>query len=134
MTTTDEMNRLTAAARVVLRQVEGGHTPGHDAILELHRALKGVVPALVRPALDKIDAATPITCKYSCGECNLHRVEVLVPARPAEMDVTRWVKDVAAYCIYADHCCRSPKCTANTMIEMMIPITGAERIGGPSVS
>jgi hypothetical protein len=75
-----------------------------------------------------------ITCKYSCDECGLHRVEVTVPARPKSMDIARWVQNVAAYMVYADHSCRSPKCRSNTMSEMMIPITGAEILGGPSVS
>lgn len=77
---------------------------------------------------------THITCKYSCDECGLKRVEVQVPARPEAMEVTRWVKEVAAYVIYADHSCRSPECKSNMMSEMMIPMTGAKVIGGPSIS
>ena len=75
-----------------------------------------------------------IICKYTCPECGVNRAEVSVPVRPPDMDVVHWVQNVAAHYLAADHAMRSPACTCNTMSEMMIPISGAERIGGPSVS
>jgi hypothetical protein len=34
----------------------------------------------------------------------------------------------------ADHRRRSPRCTPKTLSEVMIPIAGADRIGGPAVN
>jgi hypothetical protein len=48
--------RLVKACKTVVRQWEGGHTPGHDAIMELHRAMKGCTPGLKRPELDTIES------------------------------------------------------------------------------
>lgn len=50
--TKEEGNRLARACEVAARQWRGGHPMGHDAILELHRALKQVAPPLSRAALD----------------------------------------------------------------------------------
>ena len=38
--------RLVKACRTVIRQYEGGCPIGHDAVMELHRALKRVIPEL----------------------------------------------------------------------------------------
>ena len=42
-----DCDRLAAACETVARQWRSGHPPGHDAIVELHRALKRTVPGLV---------------------------------------------------------------------------------------
>jgi len=47
-----EIQRLVKACKTVVRQHEGGHAVGHDAVMELHRALKAAVPGLNRPNLD----------------------------------------------------------------------------------
>jgi enoyl reductase-like protein len=46
------VERLVKACKTVIRQWEGGHPPGHDSIIELHRALKASAPGLKRPSLD----------------------------------------------------------------------------------
>ena len=48
------VERLVKACETVARQWRGGHPPGHDAIMELHRALKASVPELKRPELDEV--------------------------------------------------------------------------------
>jgi hypothetical protein len=49
--------RLVAACKTIVRQGEGPHYTGHDAIMELHRALKAAVPGLpARKALERLDA------------------------------------------------------------------------------
>lgn len=51
--------RLVAACKTVIRQGEGPHYIGHDAILELHRALKAASPTLPpRKELEKLDETT----------------------------------------------------------------------------
>ena len=47
-----DMARLVKACKTVVRQAEGGHAVGHDAIVELHRSLKLTTPELKRPHLD----------------------------------------------------------------------------------
>jgi len=37
-----------------MRQWRGGHAPGHDAVVELHQAMKAYVPELKRPKLDEV--------------------------------------------------------------------------------
>ena len=75
-----------------------------------------------------------ITCKYSCKECGLHRVEVQVPARPKGMEIIHWLHKICGNTIAADHAMRSPACHADTMTDLMIPISGADVIGGPSIN
>lgn len=50
-----DIQRLAKACRIAARQWEGGHPIGHDAICELHRALKRCVPELKRPAHDEVE-------------------------------------------------------------------------------
>lgn len=73
-----------------------------------------------------------ITLKYSCYQCGLTAVEVDVPAR-GEEDVVSWMDKVVAYEIKSDHNRRSPSCMATSVRDLMIPITGADKIGGPTV-
>lgn len=76
-----------------------------------------------------------ITCKYSCVECGLHRVEVEVPARsddPAE-DAVTWLEKIATPALVRDHERRSPNCHPKTFSEVMIPVTGVDKIGGVAI-
>ena len=73
-----------------------------------------------------------ITCKYSCPLCGLKRVAIDVPARGIEA-ITVWM-DATVRRIAADHRRRSPHCNATEMKELLIPMTGTQRVGGPSVS
>lgn len=70
-------------------------------------------------------------CKYSCRTCNLHRVALDVPARQAE-DVSDWMTATVAL-VGADHQRRSPGCPAKELTELMVPLTGTDRVGGPTV-
>ncbi len=57
-----DKNRLVAACKVVIRQGESPYPIGHDAIMELHRALKKAVPELPpRKELDKLEAESTST-------------------------------------------------------------------------
>ena len=70
-----------------------------------------------------------ITLKYTCFQCGLYRVEVEAPARTTE-DVNEWVENIAAWAVYQDHIKRSPFCISTKRDELMIPISGAEKLGG----
>jgi hypothetical protein len=48
----ENQTRLVKACKVVIRQAEGQGYVGHDAIMEIHRALKLTVPDLKRPRID----------------------------------------------------------------------------------
>ena len=69
-----------------------------------------------------------ITCKYSCHGCGLDKVECEVPARTTE-DVVVWVTTICGQAIANDHLRRSPFCSA-TCCDLMIPISGASKVGG----
>lgn len=75
----------------------------------------------------------PITIKvrYTCTLCATLDVVVTVPARGDE-DVGKWLDQTAAY-IGDDHRRRSPKCVARKMTNLKIPITGADKVGGPII-
>lgn len=74
-----------------------------------------------------------IIVKYSCNFCGLQKVECLVPARTTE-DVKNWVEDVMILTLMVDHKKRSPNCKADRFADVMIPITGVAKIGGPVVN
>lgn len=71
-----------------------------------------------------------ITCKYSCRGCGLHRVPCLVPAR-GEEDVLVWTREVMTRALMRDHAIRSPHCRTREFAEVMVPMTGTSKIGGP---
>lgn len=71
------------------------------------------------------------TCKYSCGLCGLKRIEIAVPARQEE-SVTDWM-DATVRLVAADHRRRSPGCRAKELTELMVPMTGTKKVGGPTV-
>jgi hypothetical protein len=73
-----------------------------------------------------------IQCKYSCFKCGILRQLVTVPAREDE-DVITWMEKICAPALSADHDRRSPACRITELSEVMIPIDGAEKIGGPPV-
>ena len=73
-----------------------------------------------------------IDVKYSCAACGIHRISVKVQARQFE-NVIDWVEKTMAQAISDDHSQRSPHCISRTMSEVMIPMTGAEKVGGPAV-
>lgn len=73
---------------------------------------------------------TLTTLMYSCKLCGLHRVKVPVRSRETEESVTAWM-DHTIHMIAFDHRRRSPVCQAKEITEVMIPLTGTDRIGGP---
>lgn len=72
-----------------------------------------------------------IDVKYSCPMCGLAKVIVRVPARVDE-DVRVWMDQTIAL-VGADHGRRSPDCHPEELHDLMIPMTGADRVGGPSL-
>jgi len=68
------VERLATACEILSRQWRSGHPPGHDAVLELHRALKAVVPELARRSLcgtirlDKLESAAATIRKAAAEE------------------------------------------------------------------
>lgn len=71
-----------------------------------------------------------IGVKYSCPTCGLEKARVQVPTRGAE-DVVTWMKATTQH-IADDHHARSPACPGRTC-DVMIPIAGAEKVGGPPI-
>lgn len=73
-----------------------------------------------------------ITVLYSCPECGLERVPVEVPARGEEGVIT-WMDNMVITHLGSDHARRSPDCHPERLRDIMIPLTGTEKVGGPSV-
>ena len=75
-----------------------------------------------------------INIKYSCLKCGLKNIELAVPARVDEdEDVVAWMQNAVGLNIKKDHTLRSPECPADSAQEVMIPMTGTDRIGGPTI-
>ena len=74
-----------------------------------------------------------IVVRYSCRLCGLLKVECLVPVRDPAQDVVRWMEQTGAL-LSADQRQRSPRCHPKELQDIMIPLTGRDRIGGPSVN
>jgi hypothetical protein len=70
-----------------------------------------------------------ITVRYSCYDCGLTKVSCVVPAREDE-DVLVWM-DQTLRRLAADHDQRSPSCHPTMLHDLMIPMSHADRIGGP---
>jgi hypothetical protein len=72
-----------------------------------------------------------VRCLYSCELCRAVDVPCDVPARGDE-DVRTWM-DLAVRHIARHHFNRNPRCPAKALSELKIPMTGTDRVGGPSV-
>jgi hypothetical protein len=72
-----------------------------------------------------------IDVQYSCATCRLRRVHLDVPARGDE-SVLDWM-DATVRLVGKDHRRRSPTCKAKELTEMLIPMTGTAKVGGPTV-
>ena len=70
---------------------------------------------------------------YSCHTCHLTKAGVEVPAREAE-DVKTWL-DATVVLLAQDHDRRSPGCVPadGKLHDVMIPVAGADKVGGPPV-
>ena len=73
-----------------------------------------------------------ISVLYSCHQCGLKKIAVAVPARTDE-DVVVWVETIMGRRLAGDHAQRSPHCHPDTLDEVMIPMTGTDRVGGAPV-
>jgi hypothetical protein len=74
-----------------------------------------------------------ITIYYSCPDCGLDNVPVEVAERTTE-DVIQWFEGILTPALMGDHYGRSPDCHPASLKEIKIPITGADKIGGPCVN
>lgn len=72
-----------------------------------------------------------ITVLYSCDLCGLKRIPLEVKARDEE-DVVTWMDNVVML-LGLDHRRRSPHCHPKSLTNVMIPMTGSTKIGGPVV-
>jgi hypothetical protein len=71
-----------------------------------------------------------LTVRYTCTACGLHQVPCQVPARADTDDLRLWVGETLTL-VATDHRRRSPACRATALTSLLIPITGADKIGGP---
>jgi hypothetical protein len=69
---------------------------------------------------------------YSCAGCGLKDVAMDVPVRVEGEEIVPWMQSTVML-LSADHRRRRPSCTAIAMQEVKIPITHADRVGGPSI-
>lgn len=70
-----------------------------------------------------------ITLMFTCKGCGLVDHKFQVPAREsADHDVVAWMKKVEAW-VSDEHTRVSPKCTANKLDNLKIPMEGADFIG-----
>lgn len=75
-----------------------------------------------------------LVVQYSCSDCGLVDIEVGMPFRPAERNLMEWMDSAVIPAIVADHCGRSPLCSATSLQNLKIPLPhGADRIGGPNL-
>lgn len=70
-----------------------------------------------------------ITVRYSCPNCGIKGRDVQMAARGDE-DVITWMEHTCIPTVSRDHAATSPLCTATSLSDLMIPITGAEKVGG----
>ncbi len=77
------------------------------------------------------DVQPPLSIRvlYSCPQCGLSRAACLVPARREE-DVLTWMDGLIRQ-LGADHARRSPACHPDQLHDLMIPVMGTDRVGGP---
>ncbi len=76
-----------------------------------------------------MDTSLCIGVAYTCTLCGIKDREVSVPARGDE-DVVSWLQNVCIPALEYDHACISPECGAQELTNLMIPLSGADRIGG----
>jgi hypothetical protein len=80
--------RLVRACKTVIRQTEGGHAVGHDAVLALHCALKLTTPELKRSQLDEektelLDACKQVLFWYEVDSTEFNREMAIGAVRKA---------------------------------------------------
>jgi len=71
-----------------------------------------------------------IRCFYSCTSCGLVKTPVDVPAR-GEENVVEWLEHIATPALAVDHRAKSPACRPKSLSNVIIPMTGTSKVGGP---
>lgn len=71
-----------------------------------------------------------VTVLYSCKLCGIERAPCAVPERLLSEDIGDWMKQTLGPALSRDHDQRSPGCKPDQLREVMIPMTGTDRIGG----
>ncbi len=74
---------------------------------------------------------TTVSIRYSCHLCGIEKAAVDVPAR-GEEDLEKWMA-VMIHALGNDHQKRSPNCHPQSLSDIMIPMTGTDRVGGPVI-
>lgn len=67
--------------------------------------------------------------RYSCDLCGIKDREVQVQARGGE-NVVEWMENTCIIALANDHARLSPNCRPQTLTNLMIPVSGADKIGG----
>ncbi len=70
---------------------------------------------------------------YSCKGCGLVKRPVQVAARLSDQDVLDWMDRELRVALSRDHARVSPDCESPTIEEIMIPMTGCDVVGGPTL-
>lgn len=73
-----------------------------------------------------------VTVLYSCHGCGLTQQPCEVDARGDKEDIMSWMEHVQ-FQVGQNHHFKSPGC-ASRVCDLMIPITGVDRIGGVPVN
>lgn len=73
-----------------------------------------------------------ITIYYSCPECDVTRRALRVPTRGDDEPLKVWM-EVTSRHMQADHHRQSPNCQPTFFTDIMIPMTGADKVGGAPV-
>ena len=69
--------------------------------------------------------------QYSCNLCGINRATVAVQAREAE-PIVDWMRTLTLR-LQQDHGQRSPSCRADSLSEVLVPMTGRDKVGGPVI-
>jgi len=73
-----------------------------------------------------------ITVYYSCNICKLEKIPCEVPARKENEKLDEWMENTVII-LGKDHKTRSPKCKSKQLNNLILPMTGANRVGGPTI-
>lgn len=75
-----------------------------------------------------MDSSRTIEVMYSCGQCRLKKAKVSIRARGKDEDIKAWMDSACIIGIANDHRRRSPRCRAQAIDEVFIPLpAGAQQ-------
>lgn len=89
-------------------------------------------PSMPENSANETSAALVIQCFYSCHACKLEEIAVNVPVREEGKDLKQWIEEIMMWHFARDHARRSPGCFPRELNDVMIPISGADMVGGPA--